>query len=220
MKSSHTSIPMKFTVSIVDDDEMVRKGLTRLLNAAGYDVQSFGSVGEFLFAKALERPGCVVLDIRMQGTGGLELQELLAQQGQSPPIIFLTGHGDISSSVRAMKAGAVDFLTKPVEREALLGAVRIAVSRDAEARVRREQVRILRLHYDKLTTREREVFERVVAGKPNKLIAAELGTVERTVKAHRAHVMEKMGADSFASLVHAAVQIKAAPAAPPRAAQS
>jgi FixJ family two-component response regulator len=195
-------------VRVVDDDDSVRTGVVRLLQAAGYEALGYSSAGEFLLADA-ERaaPGCIVLDVRMPGPTGLELQEALARLDVSLPIVFLTGHGDIPMSVHAMKAGAVDFLTKPVSGKALLGAVQTAVARDAEQRAVRARVHEFRTRFETLTPREREVFSGVTAGKLNKQIAVELGTAERTIKAHRAHVMEKMQVTSVAELVHIANQL-------------
>jgi len=198
-------------VHVVDDDDSVRTGVVRLLQAAGFEARSYASAGEFLLGRFdRSAPGCVVLDVRMPGPNGLELQEALASLEARLPIVFLTGHGDIPMSVRAMKAGAVDFLTKPVSRDALLASVRTALARDAEARAAREGLRALRARYETLTPREREVFAGVVAGKLNKQIATDLGTAERTVKAHRAHMMEKMQVSSIAELVHVADQLNAA----------
>ena len=198
-------------VHVVDDDDSVRTGVVRLLQAAGFEARSYASAGEFLLGRwDRNAPGCIVLDVRMPGPSGLDLQEALAQLEVRLPIVFFTGHGDIPMSVRAMKAGAVDFLTKPVSRDALLASVRTALARDAETRVAREDLRALRARYEMLTPREREVFAGVVAGKLNKVIAAELGTAERTVKAHRAHVMQKMQVASIAELVHLADQLNAA----------
>jgi FixJ family two-component response regulator len=195
-------------IHVVDDDESLRTAVSRLLRAAGHTVQIHTSVGAFLLTRPGSAPGCVVLDIRMPGPSGLDLQDTFQQQRDSLPIIFLTGHGDIPLSVRAMKMGAVDFLTKPVKREVLLGAVQLALARDAESRSGRERSRQWQEQYAALTPREREVFERVVAGKMNKEIAAELGTAERTVKAHRAQVMKKMHATSIAELVRAAENLR------------
>jgi FixJ family two-component response regulator len=192
------------TIHVVDDDEALRTALMRLLRAAGYEVRTYASAGDFLLNKPENAPGCVVLDVRMPGPSGFELQEAIAKLDESLPIIFLSGHGDIPMSVRAMKAGAVDFLTKPVRRETLLQVVRIAVASSAERRAKCELLHSLRSRYESLTSREREVFARVVSGRLNKQIADELGTCERTVKAHRAHVMEKMQLNSVAELVHAA----------------
>jgi FixJ family two-component response regulator len=198
-------------VHVVDDDDSVRTGVVRLLHAAGFETRGYASAGEFLLGRWDRNAiGCVVLDVRMPGPSGLELQEALAQLEARLPIVFLTGHGDIPMSVRAMKAGAVDFLTKPVSRDALLASVRAALARDAEARAAREGLRALRARYDTLTPREREVFAGVVAGKLNKQIARDLGTAERTVKAHRAHMMQKMQVASLAELVHVADRLGAA----------
>jgi FixJ family two-component response regulator len=194
-------------IHVVDDDDSLRTALARLLQAAGYEVRSYASAGEFLLARPANTPGCVVLDIQMPGPSGLELQEAFGKRTDALPIIFLTGHGDIPMSVRAMKAGAVDFLTKPVQRQVLVNAVRNALARDAESRQLREQDGTLRAHFETLTPRERAVFTLVVAGKANKQIATELGTSERTVKAHRAHVMEKMHVASLAELVRAAERL-------------
>lgn len=201
---------MSPVVHVVDDDDSARTAVLRLLGAAGYIARGYGSAGEFLMMISDETPGCLVLDVRMPGPSGLELQEALARRRSTLPVVFLTGYGDIPMSVRAIKAGAVDFLTKPVEREALMRAVRSALERDARNRRNREQGRALREKFDALTPRERDVFVRVVSGKLNKQIAADLGTAERTVKAHRAHVMEKLNVASVAELVHVAEQLKAA----------
>jgi FixJ family two-component response regulator len=201
-------------VHVVDDDDSVRTGVVRLLQAAGFEARGYASAGEFLLGRSdRNAPGCVVLDVRLPGPSGLDLQEALARLAVPLPIVFLTGHGDIPMSVRAIKGGAVDFLTKPVSRDTLLAAVRTALARDAETRAARARVHALRARYETLTPREREVFAGVVAGKLNKQIAADLGTAERTVKAHRAQVMDKMHVASVAELVHIADQLGAA--APP-----
>src|SRR5262245_56327437 len=202
------------TIHVVDDDDSLRKAVMRLLRAAGYEVVGYPSVGAFMLAQPGNTPGCVVLDVRMPGPSGLDLQAALGEQADALPIIFLTGHGDIPMSVRAMKAGAVDFLTKPVQREALLSAIRNALARDAENRAARSSASELCLRYETLTQRERAVFALVVAGKLNKHIAMELGVSVRTVKAHRAAVMEKMRVASLVELVHLADQLPAG--APPR----
>lgn len=197
-------------VHVVDDDDSVRAGIVRLLEAAGYAALAYGSAGEFLLERSdHDAPGCILLDVRMPGPSGLDLQEALARLEVQVPIVFLTGHGDIPMSVRAMKGGAVDFLTKPVSRDTLLGAVRSALARDAAARAVRARLSELRARYETLTPREREVFAGVVAGKLNKQIAFELGTAERTIKAHRAQVMGKMQVASVAELVHVADQLGA-----------
>ena len=195
-------------IHVVDDDDSMRTAVMRLLKAAGYEVRGYPSAAELLLARPGVAPGCVVLDVRMPGASGLDLQEAFGKLDEALPIIFLTGHGDIPMSVRTMKAGAVDFLTKPVMRETLLNAVQTALARDAENRKSRERVGALRARYQSLTPREREVFRRVVAGKLNKQIASELGASERTVKAHRAHVMAKMQVDSLAELVRVAEQLQ------------
>jgi FixJ family two-component response regulator len=201
---------MQPIVHVVDDDESARVAVVRLLNAAGYIARGYGSSGEFLLAVNEDAPGCLVLDVRLPGPSGLEVQEALARRQSALPVIFLTGFGDIPMSVRAIKAGAVDFLTKPVQRAALIGAVQSALEHDARNRRNREHGRALREKFDALTPRERDVFVRVVRGKLNKQIAADLGTAERTVKAHRAHVMEKLNVASVAELVHVAEQLKSA----------
>src|SRR5262245_40457472 len=191
-------------IHVVDDDDSFRTAVTRLLRAAGYEVRSYPSAGEFLLARPANTPGCVVLDVRMPGPSGLDVQEAFGKLNDTLPIIFLTGHGDIPMSVRAMKAGAVDFLTKPVQRQVLLNAVRTALARDGESRTARERDGTLRARYETLTPRERAVLTLVVAGKVNKQIATELDISERTVKAHRAQLMEKMRATSLAELVRLA----------------
>jgi len=198
-------------VHVVDDDAGMRTALGRLLQAEGYQVRTYASAGAFLLAEPLEGPACVLLDVRMPGPSGLELQQSLARQETPPPIIFLTGHADIPMTVRALKAGAADFLTKPVQRQTLLLAVEAALAKDAAHRAELTELRSLRARYDTLTAREREVFSRVIAGRLNKQIAADLGAAERTVKAHRARVMEKMQAGSLAELVTLAQRLTLPP---------
>jgi len=193
----------------VDDDASVRTALTRLLRAAGHKVQPWASANEFLSVEAWDAPGCVVLDLRMAEMDGLELQQALAQRQSALPIIFLTGHGDIATGVRAMKAGAVDFLTKPVKGEALLEAVGNALARDGTNRVAHDGLHHLQQCYATLTPREREVFALLAAGATNKRIAVDIGAAERTVKLHRKHVMAKMKAVSIADLVRAADRLRA-----------
>ncbi|KYG03040.1 LuxR family transcriptional regulator [Sorangium cellulosum] len=189
------------TVFVVDDDPSVLRALERLLRSAGYAVEGHASPEAFLERAPSERPGCVVVDLRMPGLGGLELQDELARRGCPLPIVFLTGHGDVSSSVRAMKAGAVDFLTKPCDDTDLLAAVERAIARDAEARAARGEQQALRTRFEALTPREREVCLRVAQGLLNKQIAEELGAAEKTIKVHRGRVMEKLGVESVAELV-------------------
>jgi FixJ family two-component response regulator len=202
-------------VYVVDDDEGMRTALCRLLEAAGYEARPYASAGDFLLAEAIDGPGCVLLDLKLPGPSGLDLQEALAKREDALPVVFLTGHGDVPSSVRALKAGASDFLTKPVEREPLLAAVDKALAEDAVRRAERAEQRALQERYETLTPREREVMAHVVAGRLNKQIAAEIGAAERTVKAHRAQAMEKMQVDSLADLVRAASRLGLPPPDPP-----
>ncbi len=191
-------------VYLVDDDASVRKSLSRLISEAGYKVQAYASAREFLAREPAQGPSCVVLDVRMPGVTGLDLQETLTSAVHELPIIFITGHGDISMSVKAMKAGAVDFLTKPFAAKDLLDAIRRAVAkdtRDLDTEAREDEIRA---RVKLLTPRERQVFALVVTGMLNKQIAGELGIGEKTVKVHRARVMEKMRAGSVAALVRLA----------------
>jgi RNA polymerase sigma factor (sigma-70 family) len=194
-------------VFIVDDDASVRKGLERLVRSVGLRGKTFASAPEFLQCAASDGPSCLVLDVRMPGVSGLALQETLAAAGQGIPIIFITGHGDIAMSVRAMKAGAVDFLPKPFNDQELLEAIQAALARDRQAREGRAARQAIQERAARLTPREREVLGLVVAGLLNKQIAAELGMSEKTVKAHRAQVMQKMRVSSVAQLVLLAEKI-------------
>jgi len=204
------SPPPQPLVHLVDDDDSLRLALERLLGAAGIPVRCYASAGELLLARETPLRGCLVLDIRMPGgPGGMELQEALARQGETIPIIFLTGHGDIPMSVRAMKAGAFDFLTKPVDREKLLSTVAAALAEEESRWAAGERERELHRRLASLTPSEREVLARVVEGHPNKRIAADLGCCERTVKAHRGRVMTKMGAGSLPELVQLAGRTEA-----------
>jgi FixJ family two-component response regulator len=194
-------------IHVVDDDPSFRTAVTRLLRAANYQVRGYASASEFLNSDSCAGPGCILLDLRMPGASGLELQQSLERMEERLPVIFLTGHGDIPVSVRAMKAGAVDFLTKPVRREALLGAIQNALSIDAKGRAARAVLRELHDRYESLTPREREVLVHVVSGKLNKQIAFDLGTAERTIKAHRASIMQKLCVQSLAELVRLAQEL-------------
>lgn len=187
-------------IYLVDDDPSFLRALSRRLRGEGYEVECFDSVEEFLGERRSDIPGCAVLDLQMPGSGGLELQETLAQADDPLPVVFLTAHGDVSSSVRAMKGGAVDFLRKPVRGDDLLGAIQLALARGAALRENRRQKREWGTRYERLSPREREVFVLVVRGLPNKQIADVLGVSERTVKAHRSQVMHKMCVQSGAEL--------------------
>ena len=202
---------IKATVFVVDDDASFRTAVTRLLRAAKYEVRGYASASEFLDSDPCAAPGCILLDLRMPGLSGFDLQQSLARRDEPLPIIFLTGHGDIPASVRAMKAGAVDFLTKPVRREALLRTVQNALERDVAERKSRAIVGELRSRYETLTAREREVLAHVVSGKLNKQIAFDLGTSERTIKAHRASIMDKLRVQSVAELARLAQQLGVQP---------
>ena len=188
-------------VFVVDDDLSVRRSTERLLRTAGLKVQTFTSAREFLKNPPPEGPACLVLDVRMPGLSGIELQRELTQCGIQIPIIFITAHGDIPLTVRAMKAGAVEFLTKPFRSRSLLDAIRAAIERHRSAHKERAETEELRQRYEQLTSREREVMPLVTAGLLNKQVASELATTERTIKFHRAHIMQKMGAESLADLV-------------------
>ena len=189
------------TVFVVDDDEAVRRSLTRLLRSVGLAVESFASAGKLLARDPYDGVGCIVLDVRMPELGGMGLQARLADKGVDLPIVFLTGHGDIPMSVRAMKKGAFDFLTKPVDEDVLLPAVRQALLKHREARAERVAVEVLRARVETLTPREKEVVRWVIAGALNKQAAAELGIAEKTVKIHRGRVMQKLGVSTVAELI-------------------
>ena len=189
------------TVYIVDDDQAIRHAMEMLMRSVGQKFEIFESAQEFLVDHDNDRAGCLVLDIRMPGLGGLELQEKLNESGSTLPIIFITGHGDVPMAVDAMQKGAIDFIQKPFRDQELLDRINTALEADVERRTAREEVSDVKEKIEKLTNREHEVFELVVTGKPNKVIAYELGVSQRTIEIHRARVMEKMEARSLADLV-------------------
>ena len=188
-------------VHLIDDDEGVRQALAFLLTASGFAVRVHESAASFLDAIATAQPGCVVTDVRMPGVDGLELQRQLKARRLGLPVIVMTGHGDVPLAVEAMKAGAVDFLEKPFEDEALLSAIRVALNRHAENLRRNEELSAIKAKLDTLTARERDVLDGLVAGRPNKTIAFDLKISARTVEVHRANLMSKMGASSLSDLV-------------------
>ena len=195
-------------VIVVDDESAVRRSLENLIRSVGLRVEAFASAQEFLRSKRPDVPGCLVLDVRLPGLSGLDLQKRMAEAEIEIPIIFITGHADIPMTVQAMKAGAVEFLTKPFREQDLLDAIQQALERDSQAREQRAEIEGLRRRFALLTPREREVMALMVAGLLNKQIAGELGASETTVKIHRHHVMEKMGADSLADLVRMADKLR------------
>ena len=203
-------------VFVVDDDPSVRRAIQRLVESVGLQVELFASAQEFLRSERPDAPSCLVLDIRLPGISGLDFQRQLAEANIHIPIIFITAHGDIPMTVRAMKAGAVEFLTKPFRDQDLLDAIQIALERDRTRRAQEAEVAKLRERYESLTPREREVMPLVVSGLLNKQIAAEIGASEATVKVHRSQLMRKMGAESVADLVRMAAEM-GIPAAKPKA---
>jgi FixJ family two-component response regulator len=191
-------------IAIVDDDPSVQRGLGRLIRSVGWKAETFTSAQEFLARPSTEAPSCLVLDLQLPGLSGLDLQTRMAEVGLETPIVFLTGHGNIPTSVQAMKAGAIEFLTKPVDEKDLLRAIQEAIERDRRTRQQHATMRELRDRYESLTAREQEVMRQVISGLLNKQIAVELKITEDTVKFHRGHIMRKMRADSLADLVRMA----------------
>jgi FixJ family two-component response regulator len=199
-------------IHVVDDDDSLRTALLRLLAVAGFEARGYASTGEFLMQPPPTRAGCLLLDVRLPGPSGLELQAALHSKGVTLPVVFLTAHADVATSVQAMKAGAVDFLSKPVKRATLFEAIERALARDALQRAARDEADHLRGRFASLTPRQLEILDHIVAGRLNKEIAHELGIAERTVKLQRAHLMTKLGARSAAELGQLSERFKGLPA--------
>lgn len=202
------------TVMVIDDDEAVRSSLKLLLRSVKLPVTVYGSAQEFLPKYMVDQPGCLIVDVRMPGMSGLELQQQLNMRGAMIPVIFITGHGDISMAVEAMRQGAFDFIPKPFRDQDLLDRVQKALEKDAKNRSEISQTGRIKKQFETLTPREREVLELVTTGKPNKVMAADLGVSQRTIEIHRARVMEKMGANSLAQLVRMVLGLKERDARP------
>ena len=199
-------------VHVVDDDELARKGTARLLAAAGFEVRTYASAQDFLGAVDAEAPGCVILDVRLPDQNGLEIQAALAERRARLPIVFVTGHGEIPDTVRAMQRGAIDFLTKPVAGDVLLAAVERALVQDAAFRAASDRQESLRSRYERLTPREREVFTHLISGQLNKQVAADLQITERTIKMYRASIFLKLEVGSMAEMARLAVDLGIDPA--------
>lgn len=208
LASESTDTPL---VHVVEDDSSTREATARFLRASGYDVRTYDKAEALLAAVLPDAPSCIVLDVRLPGSSGLDLQRTLTLRGDPLPIVFLTGYADVSESVRAMKSGAVDFLTKTMDGNFLLEAIREAIARDAADRHTRKLLGMVRERYDRLTPREREVFAHLISGQLNKQVGFDLGISERTIKIHRRQVLEKMEADSIADLVRMAADLQIAP---------
>jgi FixJ family two-component response regulator len=198
----------KAVIAVVDDDPSVRRGLERLIRSVGWKAETFGSAREFLECPGTEPPSCVVLDLELPDLSGLDVQKRMAEAGLYTPIVFLTGHGSIPATVQAMKAGAIEFLTKPVDEQDLVRAIQEAIERDRRTRQQHADMLDLRDRYESLTAREQEVMRQVVSGLLNKQIADDLKVTEDTIKFHRGHIMRKMRADSLAGLVRMAENLK------------
>jgi FixJ family two-component response regulator len=205
----------RFVIFLVDDDEGVLKALNTMLTAEGHEVQAFSSASDFLARHDRSIPGCAIFDVSMPDLDGIELQRALQERGTERPVIFITGVGDVPTSVQAMKAGAVDFLTKPIKAQQLLEAIAVASEREAQVIASRDELAAINERLATLTLREREVLTHVIAGRLNKQIAAEIGTVEKTVKMHRGRVMHKMGVRSVVDLVRIAEKAGVQPSHPP-----